>query len=139
MISALYGVAEIAVDGIGAAPNNVDTAVNQEIKNRCMTHPSFRPNRVCIFFLCIFSMIEAEEAKKSPIQTEDQTVLESFFKILLTKETLGYVLLGEKPIAFFSYIPELSWKHPIQSVLRLKTYLSSENQSLINGWETWEK
>ncbi len=107
--------------------------------------------RLATVCLCIFALISYANAyagcsigkrvqdSKNIIEYQDRIILESFFRNLLTRETLGYVLLGEKPVAFLSYIPELSWKSPFQSFLRLKTYLSSDNQIQKKGWTIWEK
>ncbi len=73
------------------------------------------------------------------IALEDRVVLEQFFERLITREGLGYVLLGEKPAILVSFIPHLSWKHPLRSLLCLKTYFSPANQNMKEGWKCWEK
>jgi hypothetical protein len=89
-----------------------------------------------LFFAIIGQEIHASEHR---IEKKDRIILEPFFKVLLTKETLGYVLLGEKPVAWLTYLPKLSWEFPFRSLLRLKPYLSSNNQIMKKGWKTWEK
>lgn len=73
------------------------------------------------------------------VAEKDRKALEPFFKLLLSEETLGYVLLKEKPVAFLSYIPHLSWKHPFRSLLCLRTYLGVKNQIFKKGWNVWTK
>ena len=73
------------------------------------------------------------------IEEEDRKVLKPFFKRLLTKETLGYVLLGEKPAVLIGYVAGLSWKHPLGALGGLTPYLSKWNQREKKAWETWRK
>jgi len=93
--------------------------------------------KFALFLLFLFGIGWSENSES--IAQQDRAILEPFFEKLLTKETLGYVLLGEKPIAFVSFIPNLSWRHPFRSLLCLKSYFSSGNQIAKKGWKTWEK
>jgi hypothetical protein len=73
------------------------------------------------------------------IEKEDRVILEPFFTYLLTKESLGYVLLGEKPAVLLGYIDHLSWRHPIYSLFGLEPYLEKGNQRRKKAWQTWRK
>lgn len=73
------------------------------------------------------------------IKQQDRLILEPFFKYLLTKEPLGYVLLGEKPSVLIGYIDHLSWRHPIDSLCGLEPYFEKGNQRTKKAWKTWKK
>lgn len=97
-----------------------------------------RQAKIVVFNLSLFlGFLWAEH--KPFFAEKDRIVLEPFFKMLLSEETLGYVLLEEKSIAFLSYIPNLSWAHPFRSLFCLRTYLSPKNQILKKGWNAWTK
>lgn len=96
--------------------------------------------RKVIYWLFVFFVSGGGlQASVSAIEKGDREILEPFFKYLLTQDTLGYVLLGEKPVAFLGYTPKLSWKSPFRSLLQCRSYFNPTHQMIKRGWETWPK
>ena len=73
------------------------------------------------------------------IEEEDRKILRPFFRMLLTQETVGYVLLGDKPAALIGYLDHLSWKHPIDSLAGWTSYYRKGNQREKKSWQVWKK
>lgn len=64
------------------------------------------------------------------IPEDERIVLENFFQILISSESLGYVLFGSKPICLSGYFLKL----PPGNMLR-----RSNNSLVKKGWELWKK
>ncbi len=87
----------------------------------------------CILIAAVFGLVSKQN---SPVN--DESFSNSFLQNLIQEEGLGYVLLGEKPVLFTGYIPQLSWKYPIRSLLCMKSYWSPRNQLAKKGWPACE-
>jgi hypothetical protein len=92
-----------------------------------------------VILLFAVGLVIGDTSLHLPIEAQDRAFLEPFFEDLVTQETVGYVLLGEKPVALFSFIPRLSWSRPLTSLLSLKSYFSKENLIRKKGMEIWKK
>ena len=66
------------------------------------------------------------------ISPEDRTILERFFKELICFDCYGYVLFGNKPMAFATFENQIE----IQYMLSL---YSLQNNALKIGWQIWNK
>lgn len=66
------------------------------------------------------------------ISPEDRTILERFFKELICFDCYGYVLFGNKPMAFATF------ENQIEMQYMLSLY-SLKNNALKIGWQIWNK
>lgn len=73
------------------------------------------------------------------VEDGDREVLEPFFRTLLCKSELGFVLLGAKPVMRTSYTDHLSWWHPIASLGAIIPYFDKGNQYHKRSWGVWRK
>lgn len=75
------------------------------------------------------------------IPVEDRYELESLFRTLVTEDSFGYVLFGDKPIAFASYIANVNWGS-YRKLGGMKCFFSSlrpSNLHIQNGLQKWKK
>ena len=79
---------------------------------------------------------EAAFAKKfEAISPEDRFDLEAFFRLLILKEGGGYVLFGNKPVAFTAFSPHNNDSMGLRQIIRY----DQDNKIISKGWQTWEK
>lgn len=105
-----------------------------------------------IFFGC-FSSSSCPHAKKQQIDVhqfvvdlsrDESLLLEYFFRCLIQEDSIGYVLLGAKPMSFFSYLkPKIALtafqSDPVEATDLFFEGFDSRNSLFERGFEVWKK
>lgn len=78
------------------------------------------------------------------LSSEERFVLEHFFRCLIQEDSFGYVLLGGKPMSFYSYLkPKVVVKSyqadPVQQMDLLFEGFNEKDALFHEGWEVWKK
>ncbi len=78
------------------------------------------------------------------LDREEKVLLEFFFRSLIQDDSIGYVLLGGKPMGFYSYLQPKTvvTAHPNQSIENIDLFfngLDEDNTLFHKGWEVWKK
>jgi hypothetical protein len=91
-------------------------------------------------------IIESADVKKflALLPLEERFVLDNFFRCLIQEDTIGYVLLGGKPMSVYSYIkPKTTVCSHQCDPLRLADLFfegfDDSNAVFHKGWEVWKK
>lgn len=81
----------------------------------------------------------------SGLSSEDKFLLEYFFRCLVQEDAIGYSLIHEKPMGFFSYLHPKSISTPsneIQPISRIHCFIEGFDPRHVlfqKGFEIWEK
>ncbi len=80
----------------------------------------------------------------SLLSSEERFVLDHFFRCLIQEDSIGYVLLGGKPMSFYSYLKPKTIVNPYQCdpLQRLDLLFEGfdDKDALFHkGWEIWKK
>ena len=119
----------------------------------------FMLRKIRVFFIliiisgCTYESKQGGSLKKQPnakelislIPPEERFVLEYFFRCLIQEDTVGYVLLGGKPMSFYSYLqpkiivdPSLQ-SDPVKQLDLLFDGFDDKDALFHRGWEIWKK
>lgn len=100
---------------------------------------------------CTFCAVKEKGLKKqvnvkeflSTLSSEERFFLEHFFRCLIQEDAIGYVLLGGKPMSFYSYEqPKTiapSTSEPVEQLDRFFEGLDERNALFHKGWKIWNK
>ncbi|MES2344541.1 MAG: hypothetical protein V4494_01190 [Chlamydiota bacterium] len=79
----------------------------------------------------------------SSLSQEEHLALSHFFRTLIQEDAAGYVLLGEKPLCFYSYLKPLPVVKPFSSAQNnVQLFFEGfESREILfhHGWEIWKK
>jgi hypothetical protein len=105
-----------------------------------------------IIFGCTSSPRQEEKTSRqadvkkfvSALPSEERFLLEFFFRCLIQEDAIGYVLLGGKPMSFYSYIrPKMlinsSRIQPLERIELFFAGIDDEHALFHKGLEIWKK
>jgi hypothetical protein len=114
--------------------------------------------KILVFFFLLFSfgctsnphyekkIVRQTDVKKflSSLSSDERFLLDFFFRCLIQDDAIGYVLLGGKPMSFYSYfkpkvIIDSSRIRPLDRMELFFTGIDEDNVLFHKGLETWKK
>jgi hypothetical protein len=101
----------------------------------------------CVFYAKYLRQVEKQQMIREflvQIPEGEKLLLDHFFRSLIQEDSIGYVLLGAKPMSFYSYIqpkihldPHLFF--PIDQLTCFFEGFDENNALMQQGWEIWKK
>lgn len=101
---------------------------------------------LCCFFTKHQRHVEIQKGVReflSSIPEEERILLDYFFRCLIQEDSIGYVLLGAKPMSTYSYIrPKVQFQSSFTAIDQLDYFFESfdvRNAIIEQGWQVWKK